>query len=306
MTGKIIKGIAGFYYVYVPDKGTYECKAKGIFRNRSEKPLVGDEVSISVTDEDGMTGNIDSIFPRQNSLVRPEVANVDQVMDVFEVSDPAPNLHLLDHFLVRMEDVDIPVIICFNKTDLLTDDGYIRKLKEIYEQAGYEVLAVSTVEADDKANVHADDSGSDSLQTLLSYLQGKTTVLAGPSGVGKSSLMNMIHPEADMLTGEISKKLGRGKHTTRHSEIFCIGKDSYMMDTPGFSSLTVPPMEPEQLRFYFPEYECYEGQCRFNGCIHIGEPDCAVKTAIEEGKLSKERYESYLLMYNEVKEQKKW
>ena len=294
MTGKIIKGIAGFYYVYVPGKGIYECKAKGIFRNRSEKPLVGDMVEISglsSPEDEVMTGNIDKILPRKNSLIRPEVANVDQVMVVFAVSDPAPNLHLLDHFLVRMEDVDIPVIICFNKTDLLTDDGYIRKLKEIYEQAGYEVLAVSTVENDDK--------------TLLSHLQGKTTVLAGPSGVGKSSLMDMIHPEADMLTGEISKTLGRGKHTTRHSEIFCIGKDSYMMDTPGFSSLTVPPMEPEQLRFYFPEYESYEGQCRFNGCIHIGEPDCAVKTAIEEGKLSKERYESYLLMYNEVKEQKR-
>ena len=294
MTGKIIKGIAGFYYVYVPGKGIYECKAKGIFRNRSEKPLVGDMVEISglsSPEDEVMTGNIDKILPRKNSLIRPEVANVDQVMVVFAVSDPAPNLHLLDHFLVRMEDVDIPVIICFNKTDLLTDDGYIRKLKEIYEQAGYEVLAVSTVEADDNI--------------LLSHLQGKTTVLAGPSGVGKSSLMNMIHPEADMLTGEISKKLGRGKHTTRHSEIFCIGKDSYMMDTPGFSSLTVPPMEPEQLRFYFPEYESYEGQCRFNGCIHIGEPDCAVKAAIEEGKLSKERYESYLLMYNEVKEQKR-
>ncbi len=292
MNGRIIKGIAGFYYVHVASKGLYECKAKGVFRNRNEKPLVGDEVELEITDDSAMTGNIVSIKDRKNELVRPAVANVDQALVVFAAANPEPNFHLLDCFLVRMQRENIPVIICFNKVDLI-DDDILTKYMKIYEDSGCKVLCVSARE-------------NEGIEELFGLLKGKMTVLAGPSGVGKSSIMNIIYPEANASTGEISKKLGRGKHTTRHSEVFCIDDDSYLMDTPGFSSLTLPDMEMIDLKDYFPEFYQYEEQCRFGGCLHRSEPQCAVKNSVDDNIIARERYESYLLMLDEVQAQKKW
>lgn len=288
MTGKIIKGIAGFYYVYIKEYGTYECKAKGVFRNQSIKPLVGDNVRIDVIDEDEKVGNIIEILPRENELIRPAVANVDQALIVFAVKKPNPNLNLLDRFLVMMEFQNIETIICFNKTDI-GEDAYISELKAIYNNAGYQVLLTSTT----------DGSG---VEQIREKLRGKNTVFAGPSGVGKSSMLNALTDDYKMETGTVSKKIGRGKHTTRHSEIFHIDHDTHVFDTPGFSSLYVPGMTKEKLEDYFPEFFQYTNQCRFIGCAHIGEPDCEVKRAVEEGKISRSRYENYKLMYEELKE----
>lgn len=292
MVGKIIKGIAGFYYVHVPDGEIYECRAKGIFRNRNEKPLVGDMVELSILDESAGQGNITAILERKNSVLRPRVANVDQVMVVFAAAKPEPNMHLLDCFLVRMEADNIPVIICFNKSDLV-DAEAIDRYRNIYSGCGYGFLSVCA---------HTGEG----MRELMDSMRGKTTVLAGPSGVGKSSIMNLLYPDAQAETGSISRKLGRGRHTTRHSEIFCIDGNSYIVDTPGFSSLKLPDMEEGELRMYFPEYAECEGMCRFQGCMHRDEPGCEVKERVHAGVLSRERYESYLLMLDEVRLRKKW
>jgi len=292
MVGKIIKGIAGFYYVHTRENGTYECKAKGIFRNRNEKPLVGDMVDIEILSETPPVGNITAILPRNNRLIRPAVANVDQALVVFAVNDPEPNLNLLDCFLLRMGYEDVPVVICFNKSDLDTDNR-LERLCAIYEGSGCKILTICAGDGQGK-------------EDLFDILKGKTTVLAGPSGVGKSTIMNMICPEAAMETGAISVKLGRGKHTTRHSEIFSIGQDSYLMDTPGFSSLQVPDMEITELDRFFPEFNHGNDCCRFMSCVHKDEPDCVVKSMVENLLIPRERYESYLYMLEELKQRKKW
>lgn len=292
MTGKIIKGIAGFYYVHVPDKGIFECKAKGIFRNRNEKPLVGDMVELDILDQDSLTGNIISILPRSNRLIRPAVANVDQALVVFAATDPEPNFHLLDCFIVRMMYEDVPVVICFNKDDLVDGDR-INELLDIYGNSGCTVMALNTLNED----------GCDRIYGLL---EGRTTVLAGPSGVGKSSIMNMLYPEAGVRTGDISVKLGRGRHTTRHSEIFCIGANSYVMDTPGFSSLTPPPIECSELGGYYPEFAGEGIYCRYQSCIHKDEPECGVKDRVKDGRISAVRYDGYLYLLDELKKLKKW
>ena len=292
MQGKIVKGIAGFYYVNVVESGIYECKAKGIFRKDKMKPLVGDDVEIEVLDENEKTGNLVRIFPRKNQMIRPASANVDQAMVIFAVRQPDPNYSLLDRFLIAMEQQNIPTIICFNKQDLGTEDE-VEKLKKIYSACGYQILTTSA---------HKEEG----IAELKKLLEGKTTVVAGPSGVGKSSLTNLLQGEICMETGEISKKLKRGKHTTRHSQLITIGENTYMMDTPGFSSLFVEGIEKEQLRLYFPEIEECEGMCRFQGCVNINEPDCAVKEAVKEGKISTIRYESYKNIYDELKDKKKY
>ena len=292
MKGKIIKGIAGFYYVHDGVGTVYECKAKGIFRNRKIKPLVGDDVEITVLNEEEKTGNIDQILPRKNQLIRPAVSNVDQAVVVFAITEPMPNPNLLDRFLVMMERQEVPVIICFNKIDLSSQEE-IDKLKAIYEPAGYPLHFISTYE----------EAG---LATLHQLIAGKTTVLAGPSGVGKSSITNFLQPEAGMETGTVSEKIKRGKHTTRHSELFFVEEGTYMMDTPGFSSMYIEDLEPNQLKDYFPEFEPYEDDCKFLGCIHVGEKVCGVKDALKDGKISKSRYENYLLLYKELKEKKRY
>lgn len=292
MTGKILKGIAGFYYVHGTDGRVYECKAKGIFRNRKVKPLVGDDVEFSILEEAGEKGNIDEILPRRNALIRPAAANVDQALVIFSVTRPEPNLNLLDRFLVMMDVQQIPVKICFNKMDL-TEDDKRAALGSIYKGAGYPVYFTSTY----------DNQG---IQEVRQLVKGKTTVLAGPSGVGKSSLTNLLYPKAEMETGTISEKIQRGKHTTRHTELFGMGRGTYMMDTPGFSSMYIEAMECKDLKDYFPEFEAFEEDCKFLGCVHIGEKVCGIKEAVSAGKISESRYENYRLLYQELKEKRRY
>lgn len=292
MTGKIIKGIAGFYYVHDGVSNVYECKAKGIFRNKKIKPLVGDNVEFDILDEQELTGNIVDIVKRDNELIRPAVANIDQAMIVFAVTDPEPNLNLLDRFLVAMEAQDIPVVICFNKKDLATKEE-AQKLVSIYEAAGYEVHLTNA-------------KSGEGIDEIREILRGKTTALAGPSGVGKSSITNEIQPEAEMETGSISEKIKRGKHTTRHSELFFVEKETFVMDTPGFSSMFVENMKPEELQNYFPEFDDFIPDCRFLGCVHVGERECGVKDAVKEGKIAASRYDNYRLIYEELKNKRRY
>ena len=258
MRGKIIKGIAGFYYVHDGISQVYECKAKGVFRSRKIKPLVGDDVEFTVLDEKEQTGNITDILERKNELIRPAVANIDQAMIVFAVTDPEPNLNLLDRFLVTMEMQGVPAVICFNKMDLGTGERE-RELRQIYEAAGYSVY-----------------------------------------------FTNQIQPESAMETGAISEKIRRGRHTTRHSELFFVEPETFVMDTPGFSSIYVESLKPEELSGYFPEFEDFVPDCRFLGCVHVGERECGVKEAVKEGKLAVSRYENYRLIYEELKNKRRY
>ena len=292
MQGKIVKGIAGFYYVHVVESSVYECKAKGIFRKDGVKPLVGDNVEIEILDEKDMEGNITQILPRKNELIRPAVANIDQALVVFAVTKPKPHFNLLDRFLVMMESREVPVILCFNKTDI-AEDPEIAELKDIYEGCGYPLLFTSAKQ-------------EQNIEELKTVLQGKTTAIAGPSGVGKSSLINLLQSGVKMETGRISAKIERGRHTTRHSELIVLGEDSYIMDTPGFSSLYISDIDKESLKYCFPEFASCEGHCRFNGCDHVHEPGCAVKQAVEKGKIHNSRYEDYLTLYQELQERKRY
>lgn len=292
MQGKIVKGISGFYYVHVVESGIYECKAKGIFRQQKMKPLVGDDVEIDIISEEKKTGNVAAILPRKNALIRPAVANVDQALLIFAAASPNPNFNLLDRFLVMMGRQDVPVILCFNKCDLITEEQK-QEIESIYEASGCKILFVSAKK----------ELGLNALQEIL---EGKTTTVAGPSGVGKSSLINLLAPEACMETGEISKKIERGRHTTRHAELIQLKGDGYIMDTPGFSSLYLPEMEKEELQDCYPEFAAFEPYCRFQGCSHISEPDCGVKEALSEGKIHPVRYENYCQLYGELKDRKKY
>lgn len=292
MQGKIIKGIAGFYYVHVVEFGVYECKAKGAFRKEKVKLLVGDNVEIDILNEEKKLGNVVKLLPRENELIRPAVSNIDQALVVFAITKPKPHFNLLDRFLVMMESKKIPIVLCFNKKDI-AEEKEIRELEEIYSSCGYHIIFTSAKE-------------EENIKLVKEVLKGKTTAVAGPSGVGKSSLINLFQSEIQMETGCISEKIERGKHTTRHSELIPIDDNSYIMDTPGFSSLYVNDFETEELKYYFPEFEQYEGLCKFNGCDHIHEPNCAVKQAVEEGKIHKVRYENYIEMYKELQEKRRY
>ena len=292
MEGKIIRGIAGFYYVHANSMGVFECKAKGIFRNNNIKPLVGDNVTLEILDMENMSGNITDILPRKNCLIRPAVANADQAVIIFAASYPKPDLNLLDRFLLMMGMQGIPVGICFNKADDVCGEELLQ-LADNYKDSGCMVYVTSTV------------TGA-GIEELKESLKGRTTVLAGPSGVGKSSVINRLFPEANMETGDISNKIKRGKHTTRHSELFSLGDGIYVMDTPGFTSLRLPSAEKEEVKDYYPEFQDYIGECRFLGCIHINEPGCAVKKAVEEGKISQNRYSNYKQFYEEISRIRKY
>lgn len=293
-----MRGVGGFYYVHLhlynelnKEQTCYECRAKGSFRNQHIKPMVGDEVEIDIISEEKKTGNITDILERKNALIRPAVANIDQAVIVFACRDPEPNYNLLDRFLISMEMQQVDTVICFNKTDL--EPEKIKSIAGEYEACGYRTVLTST-------------KTGDGIEELRELIAGKTTAFAGPSGVGKSSLLNALSPSLVAKTGDISEKIKRGKHTTRHSEIMCVSEDTYILDTPGFSSLNVMDIEAEELKNYFREFAQYEPECRFAGCIHINEPDCGVKEALSAGRISAIRYENYKQMYSELKEKRKW
>ncbi len=296
MRGKIIRGIAGFYYVHAEGgEGTgrvYECKAKGVFRKDHRKPLVGDDVELSVLDEEKALGNITGILPRHSELVRPAVANVDQAMVIFAIVKPQPNFNLLDRFLIMMGRQGLPAIICFNKLDM-DEDGIGERYRLIYERCGYRTFLVSA-------------SLNQGVDELRSELLGKTTTVAGPSGVGKSSLVNRLQDRLQMQTGEISEKIERGRHTTRHTELIAMAEDTYILDTPGFSSLGLFDLRKEELAGFYPEFVQWEKLCRFSGCSHMSEPMCGVRDAVESGDISRMRYENYRLLYEDLREQKRY
>ena len=289
MRGKIIKGIAGFYLVDCGGE-VLTCKARGLFRKRGEKPLVGDLAEVETAQTSESEANIVTLLPRKNRLIRPAVSNVDQALVVMAVRTPDPQFYLLDQYLVTMELQEIPAAILFTKEDL--DRGELADYRSRYETAGYPVFSVSA------------ENGS-GLEALRAYLAGKTTVLAGPSGVGKSTLTNLLCPTANMETGELSRKNLRGKQTTRHTELFCLGENSYLLDTPGFTAVEVWG-DTEAFKQAFPEIRALEGQCRFTGCNHRAEPDCAVKAAVARGEIAASRYESYRKMAEESAERRKY
>lgn len=290
MQGKIIKGIAGFYYVNIEGKGIFECKAKGAFRNEKIKPLVGDNVEIDIVDEEKKIGNVTEIQKRFSEMIRPACANVDGALVIFSIKTPDPNFNLLDRFLIYMDSCEVPCSICFNKDDLANSEE-IEEIKKAYEKSGYDVYFVSA-------------KNKEGLDTLNKILEGKTTVVAGPSGVGKSSLINLLCDKTMMETGAISVKTERGKHTTRHSELLRIRENTYIMDTPGFTSLDVFGADKDTLRIFYNEFSKYSDDCKFRTCVHINEPSCAVKEAVDKGEISKMRYENYTQLYEEVSRKK--
>ena len=291
INGKIIKGIGGFYYVDT-EKGLYECRARGIFRKNKITPLVGDRVSISVVDEENKKGVVEEIEKRDTELVRPPIANVDKALIVFAIKNPAPNLSLLDRFIVLAEKENLEIVIVFTKVDLDADGELLEELKSIYEVSGYKVISVSN-----KLKLNRDK--------IKEELKENTVVFAGPSGVGKSSLLNEVDKNFELKTGEVSDKIKRGKHTTRHAELLKLECGGMVADTPGFSSLTLDDTDESELKEYFIEFDKYD-DCRFGSrCIHENEPSCAVKEAVENGEISKKRYESYIQLLNEIRSEKR-
>ena len=288
--GRIIKGIGGFYYVDT-DNGLYECRARGIFRKNKITPLVGDFVKISVVDEENKKGVVEEIAERETELVRPPIANVNKALIVFAVKNPTPHLSLLDRFIVLAERENLEIVIILTKIDL-DDDNTFEKIKNIYEPCGYKVIGVSNLE---KKNIGK----------VKEELKDNTVVFAGPSGVGKSSLLNEIDKNFKLKTGDVSDKIKRGKHTTRHAELFELEFGGMVADTPGFSSLTLDDIEDVDLKDYFIEFDNYD-DCKFGSrCIHQNEPNCAVKEAVENGEIPKERYESYIQLLNEIRQGKR-
>ena len=295
LTGRIIKGIGGFYYVDAAGC-LYETRARGLFRKQQITPLVGDIADIDVISEEEKTAYLVDIHERKSSLVRPAVANVDQVLVIFAVAHPKLNTGLLDRFLINMEYQEVETVLAFSKSDLVTDEE-LEETCAIYENAGYRVIRLS----------NKTDRGLDEVRELLN---GKLTVLSGPSGVGKSSLINNIVPEYNGETGDISKKLGKGKNTTRHAEIIPVRDaakpETYIIDTPGYSSVELLLDDENEIRYYVREFEGLNEQCRFTGCVHLAEPGCAVKEKVENGEISPLRYKSYTEIFESIKSRRKW
>ena len=292
LSGKILKGIAGFYYVHDGHSRIFECKAKGAFRKEGIKPLPGDDVLFDIVDEEFLIGNIIEIKPRRNELLRPPVVNVDQAVIVFAIKEPNPSFNLLDRLIAYYKKLSIPALVFFNKTDL-SDPDCIASYVDIYKDSGVDINFISVTERM-------------GLDTLISKLKGKTSVLTGPSGVGKSSLINYLFPQAQMETGSLSDKLRRGKNTTRYSELFYLDEDTFVMDTPGFTSFNLEDIEASDLRFYYNEFDPYFEKCRFADCVHIGEKDCAVKDALLKGLINKTRYDNYRMLYAELRAARKY
>lgn len=287
-TGTIIKGIGGFYYVSSAD-GVHECKARGIFRRKDLTPLTGDRVEFTITDAVQKKGNIDEIQERSSLLVRPAVANVDQLITVIAARSPEPDLLLLDKLLISAEMQNIGAVLCINKTDLDIEGGRT-ELREAYSKAGYNVIETSSKE-------------NKGFEELDSALTGHISVFAGQSGVGKSTLLNRVMNTMAMKTGNLSDKLERGKHTTRHAELMELARGGYIVDTPGFSSYELTGIRYDELQNYYPEFADYINECRFIGCSHINEPDCGVKNALGSGAVSAGRYERYKELYTVLKQE---
>ncbi len=289
LTGTIVKGIGGFYYVKT-EEGLIECRARGRFRRAGESPMVGDRVRIVRTAEDAQKGSVDAILPRKNMFIRPPVANIDQLIITIAAANPEPNLLLADQLAVTAEAMGVHPVICVNKLDL-NEEG-AQTIAGIYQKAGYPVLLVSARE----------DVGTEQLKAVL---QDKITALAGNSGVGKSSLLNCLN-SLELETGDVSRKTQRGRHTTRHTELYELPFGGYVFDTPGFSSYAAEGLRPEEMASLFPEIAKAEGGCRFSGCAHVAEPGCSVKEAVGRGEIAPSRYENYCAFYQAAKAAKKW
>ena len=287
--GRIIKALSGFYYVQT-DSGILECKARGKFRLDGTSPLVGDRVSCSM-DANGK-GRIDSVEERKNFFIRPAVANIDALVFVAANTNPVTDPFLVDRVSVIAEHSGCELIVCINKTDIDRAD----ELYEIFSEAGFTVVRCSAV-------------NHDGMDELLGAMRGKVCAFTGNSGVGKSSIMNALLPEANIETSEVSEKLGRGRHTTRHVQLYALGEDTFVADTPGFASFEIEMMssiEKEQLQYDFIDFLPYIGRCRFNDCAHLKEPGCAVTEAVADGKISRSRYKSYTQLYELCAQRKPW
>ncbi|WP_425448967.1 ribosome small subunit-dependent GTPase A [Dethiothermospora halolimnae] len=290
LEGIIIKGVGGLYIVKVKDE-LYECKARGLFRKKKITPLIGDKVLIQ-SDDLNKTGYIMEICDRESQLIRPPVANVNQAIIVFAIGAPEPNLWLLDRFLLLAKHQDLDITICINKFDL-DENGKINGITDIYEKAGYNIIKTST-------------KTGEGIEELAKVLENKITVFAGPSGVGKSTLLNKIQPNLELRTGQISKKTKRGKHTTRHTELMELNNGGWVLDTPGFSSLDINFIIEEELDYYFPEIYKWKDFCKFRGCKHRKEPKCEVKAMVESGDISESRYENYLMFLKEIEDNRRY
>ena len=290
MEGLIIKGIGGFYYV---DTGSeiIEAKGRGIFKKDGITLAVGDKVQLEIIDEAEKKGVINSIYPRKNQFIRPPIANVDTFVVVFAASKPKPNLVLVDKFLVMAQMHGVEALICINKSDLVSPE-VLAEYKAIYENI-YPVIAVSARTGE----------GIDELKHAVS---GKTAALAGPSGVGKSTIINALIPHANMETGSISEKTKRGKHTTRHVEIFRADGGGRIFDTPGFTSFEIMEAKEDNLMHYYPDIDRYSANCYYDNCRHLKEPSCAVREALNDGKIHRLRYESYAANMEEIKNRRKY
>ena len=287
-TGRILRSLSGFYDVQT-DSGLVTCRARGILRKGGNSPLTGDLVEISVEQGKGM---VEKILPRKNSFIRPAVANMDALVIFAANVNPVTEPFLIDRVAAIAGDQGVQVILCVNKCDL---DPAV-DLVGIYEKAGFTVIRTSAETGE----------GVEQLRTLI---EGKLTAFTGNSGVGKSSILNRLAPELNLATGEVSEKLGRGRHTTRHVELYCLGDETYVADTPGFSSFDTDQMEvilKENLQYSFPDFGPYVGKCRFDDCSHRKEPDCAVRTAVEAGEIGRSRYDSYLKLYESYSQVKLW